>query len=119
MIPATTSPLDRNLNQQMPAELPWYRRLGTDYLPFLLLAPAVITLLALTIYPLLYSLYISLYRVSEKADEFIGLDNYARLLKDGAFWESIKVGALFIILAVALELALGLALALFFAGKLV
>src|SRR5947207_10132261 len=119
MTSMTTAPVEQNVDQAMPAEPAWYRRLGTDYLPFVLLAPAVITLLALTIYPLLYSLYISFFRVSDKADEFIGLDNYARLLRDGSFWESIKVVIIFIAVAVSLELVLGLALAMFFAGKFI
>jgi len=100
-------------------ELPWYRRLGTDYLPYLFLAPAVITLLALTIYPFLYSIYISFFSFKGgNPSQFIGLNNYIRLLNDGLFWNSIKVVILYTICSVSLELILGLALALFFAQPL-
>src|SRR5258706_1416713 len=100
-------------------ELPWYRRLGTDYLPYLFLAPAVITLLALTIYPFLYSIYISFFSFKGgNPSQFIGLNNYIRLLNDGLFWNSIKVVILYTICSVSLELILGLALALFFTQPL-
>ncbi len=99
--------------------LPWYRRLGTDYLPYIFLAPAVITLLALTIYPFVYSIYVSLFSFKGgNPFQFIGLDNYARLLKDGEFWNSIEVVILYTVFSVALELIFGLALALFFTQPL-
>ncbi len=100
-------------------KLPWYRRLETAYLPYILLIPAVITLLALTVYPFVYSIYISFFSFKGgNPFEFIGLDNYARLLKDGQFWNSIEVVILYTLCVVALELVLGLALALFFTQPL-
>ncbi len=107
------------VNSLQMVELPWYRRLGTDYLPYLFLAPAVITLLALTIYPFLYSIYISFFSFKGgNPSQFIGLNNYIRLLNDGLFWNSIKVVILYTICSVSLELILGLALALFFTQPL-
>src|SRR5258708_7809626 len=94
---------------------PWYRRLGTDFLPYLLLAPAVITLLALTIYPFIYSIVISLFTFKGgNPNEFIGLGNYSDLLGDKEFWNSILVVLLYAVIAVSAELLIGLALALFF-----
>src|SRR5258708_8007838 len=72
-------------------EPPWYRRLGTDYLPYIFLAPAVITLLALTIYPFIYPVYISLFRFKGgNPFEFIGLNNYTDPLVASALWDSIQ-----------------------------
>jgi multiple sugar transport system permease protein len=114
MASLTTAPLEQPTDERNP---PWYQRLGTDYLPFLLLAPAVITLLALTVYPFLYSVYISFFRFKGgRPDTFIGLDNYARLLQDPHFWESIRTLLLYAALSVTLEFVLGTALALFFTG---
>lgn len=99
--------------------LPWYRRLGTDYLSYVLLAPAVLTLLALTVYPFIYSIYISFFSFKGgRPFEFIGVGNYAHLLKDGQFWNSIVVVSLYTVYVVAIELILGLALALFFTQPL-
>src|SRR5215510_311074 len=94
---------------------PWYRRiLQRDLTPYLLLAPAVVVLAALTVYPTIYSIYISLFtfRGGERA-AFSGLGNYLNLLSDGQFWNSLWVVVRFTIVAVTLELLLGLGLALF------
>lgn len=121
---ARTGPFKRkqkpSFDEQGVIQLPWYRRLGTDYLPYLMLAPSVITLLTLTIYPFVYSLYISFFQFSGgRPDEFIGLGNYTRLLSDGQFWISLRTVVLFVVISVALELILGMALALFFTSHLV
>lgn len=111
-----TTPSVENLRV---VELHWYRRLETTYLPYLLLAPAVITLLALTIYPFVYSIYISFFSFKGgRPFEFIGIDNYTRLLRDGQFWNSIEVVVTYTVCVVALELILGMALALFFTQPL-
>jgi multiple sugar transport system permease protein len=102
-----------------PIALPWYRRLETDYLPYIFLAPAVVTLLALTIYPFLYSVYISFFRFKGgNPFQFIGVDNYTRLLRDGQFWNSIETVLLYTLFSVSIELVLGLTLALFFTQPL-
>jgi multiple sugar transport system permease protein len=99
--------------------LPWHRKLTGDWLPYLLLAPAIITLASLTLYPFLYSIYISLFlfRGGEVAD-FIGLGNYGRLLTDGQFWNSLRVVGTFTLISVALEFVLGMILALFLSQNL-
>ncbi|MEA3334843.1 MAG: sugar ABC transporter permease [Chloroflexota bacterium] len=98
----------------LPPPLPWYRKLTGDWFPYLLLAPAVITLASLTIYPFIYSIYISLFRYrGGMRMDFIGLGNYTRLLTDAQFWNSMRVVILFTVIAVALEFVLGMALALF------
>jgi multiple sugar transport system permease protein len=95
-------------------------RLGRrDLTPYGLLMPAVIVLAALTLYPFLYSIYISLFNFrGGRQAEFAGLGNYIRLLSDGQFWNSLWVVLRFTILAVGLELVLGLALALFFSKEM-
>src|SRR5690349_24101154 len=89
-------------------------RLGHDnWLRFTLLLPAVIMLVIFSLYPLLYSLYSSLwnYRFGQFTT-FAGLGNYAKMFGDGAFWGSIGTTLLVTAVVVPTELILGLGLAL-------
>lgn len=80
----------------------------------LLLAPALVTLAALTLYPGLWVLWISLHeRVPIfGVNRFTGLGHYAFLATDPRFWDAARVTGLFTLASVALELLLGLAAAL-------
>ncbi|GAG88017.1 unnamed protein product, partial [marine sediment metagenome] len=82
---------------------------------FVFLLPAVIFILTLVIFPLLYSLRLSfcLARFG-KNPIFIGLENYIDLLKDYKFWDTLKITLIFVLLTVSTEFFLGLALALLF-----
>jgi multiple sugar transport system permease protein len=83
-----------------------------------MLAPAALLILGLTVYPLLYSVRISLERRTGFAEpEFVGLDNFERLLHDEFFWNALEVTAIFTFAAVTLELAAGFALALVVAAR--
>ncbi len=100
--------------------LPWYRRLTGDLFGYVLLAPAVTLLAALTIYPLLYSIYVSFFRYTGGVMKgFIGLGNFQRLIGDAQYWNSLRVVAEFTLVSVSLEFAFGLGLALFLSQKLV
>ncbi len=80
------------------------RRLG-----LLLLAPALGGLAALTVYPALYVLWLSLeQRVPIFGiDRFVGLDNYRFLATDTRFWNAARVMVVFTVVSVGLELVLG------------
>ena len=85
------------------------------------IAPTIVILFALTIFPTVYSLYISLfdyYLPRPHAATFVGLDNYGAVLADLRFWTSLKQTAYFMIGSIGVQFALGLALALFFFGEL-
>ena len=83
-------------------------------LPYLLLAPSVLIVLAVLVYPLWDGLRAStqLYRYGRPI-AFVGLDNYWQLLSDPQFLNALWVTVRFVAFAVALETALGLGLALF------
>jgi ABC-type polysaccharide transport system permease subunit len=69
------------------------RWFGSDRtLSWLLLAPALIVIAAVFVYPLGYSLWMSLqsYNIITPA-RFIGLRNYQRILTDDTFWQSTVV----------------------------
>jgi multiple sugar transport system permease protein len=83
-------------------------------LPYLLLAPSVVIVLAVLVYPLWDGLRAStqLYRYGRPVAS-VGLDNYWRLLSDPQFLNALWVTLRFVTFAVAFETVLGLALALF------
>lgn len=85
--------------------------------PGAFLAPAAAVLAAVTLYPIGYVLWLSLQRYSLIADapEFIGLANFARLVQDARFWNAFGNTVYFTLVSVALELMLGLAIALLLA----
>ncbi|MBA2644284.1 MAG: sugar ABC transporter permease [Solirubrobacterales bacterium] len=88
-------------------------------LPYLLLAPALLTVLAIFAYPLLDGLRAStqVYRFGEAIDS-VGLKNYTDVLGDPEFRTALWTTLKFVTLSVALETVLGLALALFCARTL-
>ncbi len=84
-------------------------------LAFLLCAPAVIIMVAVTAYPIGYAIWLSLQRYDLRfPDEqaFIGLSNYAVVLTSGYLWSSFGITLLITVISVAIEFVLGLALAL-------
>jgi multiple sugar transport system permease protein len=82
----------------------------------LLVAPAVLVLVGVMIYPIAYGVYISLFefRMTQSLNWiFLGLGNYQRLFfRTPDFLNSISVTLQFTLLTIALEFAIGLSLAL-------
>lgn len=81
-----------------------------------LLAPAFLALLATTTFPLLFLVYTSTFRLDLAmpfTNGFIGLENYQVLLHDDRFWLSLVISLVYTISTVILQIAIGLALALF------
>ena len=80
----------------------------------LILAPSVLLLLALVIYPALYSVYLSLTNEALSGPavlnpRFVGTRNYTRLFTDGDFWNSLIVTFWFVFgSAIVGQFALGL-----------
>ena len=83
-------------------------------LPYLLLAPAVLVVFAVLVYPLWDGLHAStqFYRYGRPIDN-VGFRNYLDLWSDPQYRNAVWVTLKFVTLAVAIETALGLALALF------
>ena len=80
----------------------------------LLVAPAVLLLGALTLYPVLYGAWISTFNKHSFFPEqtFVGLRNYAYVLSDPQFWESVRLGSIYALSSIALQIVLGVAAAL-------
>ncbi|HPY22916.1 MAG TPA: sugar ABC transporter permease [Mycobacterium sp.] len=80
-----------------------------------MIAPAVVLMLAVTAYPILYAVWLSLHRynLASPADTaFVGLANYATILTDKYWWTAFFVTTIITVISVAIEFVLGLALAL-------
>jgi len=77
-------------------------------------APTVVALGALTVYPGIWVVWLSLQRRVPIFDvsRFAGLENYAFLAVDPRFWSSARTTAVFTVGSVALEVVLGVAAAL-------
>ena len=86
------------------------RRLG-----WLLCAPAAIVMLAVTGYPIVYSIWLSLQRYDLRfpADRsFVGFENYITVLSNSYWWTAFGTTMGLTIVSVAIELVLGMLLAL-------
>ena len=86
----------------------------------LLLGPCVLYLLAFSVFPLGYSLYVALCDYDQVSGDlsFTGLDNFRELFGSGEFWQATRNTAIFTFGGVALQVVLGTALALFFDQRL-
>lgn len=90
--------------------------------PVLLLAPAIVGLFILTIYPLIYGLRISLIDYdllsSTATGQWNWFQNYIDLFKDKEFWNAVLVTFQFTLMSVSIEMVVGFALALLMAENL-
>jgi len=90
-------------------------RITESELAVLLLAPVLAFLFAVSFYPIVETVWGSFhtgYVLQINEQQWVGLANYAALLADGSFLNSIRVSFLYTFISVPLELVLGLAVAL-------
>lgn len=86
------------------------RRLG-----LMLIAPAAILMLLVTGYPIVYAIYLSLFKSSLASpghNEFVWFSNYGTVLSDGYWWSAFGITWLITLVSVAVEFVLGLAIAM-------
>jgi len=85
-----------------------------DATPWLLLLPIGISLGAVSIFPILNGIWLSLRDTSlvTQQDDFVGLLNYRELLGDALFWNAWRHTVIFTAVSTALETLIGLAMAL-------
>jgi multiple sugar transport system permease protein len=86
------------------------RRLG-----WLLCAPAVIVMIAVTAYPVGYAVWLSLERYNLELPQnikFVGLANYGAVLSSPYWWNALKVTLIITVFSVTISLVLGMLLAM-------
>ncbi|GAA4047100.1 sugar ABC transporter permease [Nonomuraea soli] len=102
----------RPVGQHRGTKNAWKRReAGAAYV---FLAPWFLGLIAITVGPIVASLYLSFtdYSLLEEA-QWVGLDNYARMFtEDDRFLQSLKVTTIYVVVSVPMQLAFALLLAL-------
>jgi trehalose/maltose transport system permease protein len=84
-------------------------------LAWLLCAPAVIAMLAVTAYPIAYAIALSVQQIDLRFPEeggFVGLDNYASVLSSDLWWTDVFNTVFLTVVTVSIELVLGMAIAL-------
>ncbi|MGV1048340.1 MAG: carbohydrate ABC transporter permease [Solirubrobacterales bacterium] len=84
-------------------------------LAWMLCAPAVIAMLAVTAYPIGYAIVLSLQKLDlrfPEQTEFVGLANYGTVLSSELWWTDIFNTLFIMVISVAIELVLGMAIAL-------
>jgi multiple sugar transport system permease protein len=76
-------------------------------------APAILLMALVALFPVLYAMAISLQAYSGLQPEgFAGLDNYTEALSDSRFWASLRFTFIFTVTSVAAEFVIGLGFAL-------
>jgi raffinose/stachyose/melibiose transport system permease protein len=80
----------------------------------LFLMPALVVFLIFVIYPILRSLYFSLFNWNGlgPAVDFVGLQNFVAILSDQVFIKAVENGLLIVVLSLAIQLPMALLLAL-------
>lgn len=84
-------------------------------LAWLLCAPAVIAMLAVTAYPIAYAIVLSVQQIDLRfPDEggFVGLDNYGSVLSSQLWWTDLFNTVFLTVVTVSIELVLGMAIAM-------
>ncbi|MFB6196908.1 MAG: carbohydrate ABC transporter permease, partial [Halobacteriaceae archaeon] len=96
------------------------RALKNKYLEYWFAVPAFLVLLALFIFPMLWSLYISFtdlnLTVASQRPNIIWLENYATLLTSSRFWNSVTNTAYYVGFGVGIQFVIGFAMALIMAN---
>ncbi|MBZ0228030.1 MAG: sugar ABC transporter permease [Bauldia sp.] len=99
----------------------FWSRLGPSnraVFPWVLMAPTLIVLFAIGVYPFLYALYIAAHNVILSKPYmprfFIGLSQYQGVIQDSEFWHALRTTLWFTLQAVFIQFWLGLGLALLF-----
>ena len=102
-----SAPLSKSTAQQRKH---WDRK----WIPYVLLAPAIITILVVIVSPLLTTIYYSFSNVDLIRDRttFIGLDNYIELFSDWLFWKALEINLKFAAIVVVVPTMMGLFFAL-------
>lgn len=86
-------------------------------LAFVMIFPALVFLLLIIAYPVAYVLWLSLHEVTLRSlvdgvMPFVGIENYQRLARDPVFWTTLVNSLQFTVMTVALQVILGLGIAL-------
>lgn len=105
---------DRKVMKSHQQPRPFIRRLQENLTVILFLAPAFVLFLVFLIYPIFRSAYFSLFNWNGlgPAINFVGLDNFKQILTDQVFLKGIGNSIVIVVLSLAFQLPVALALAI-------
>jgi multiple sugar transport system permease protein len=111
---ATSTPVTEHVT---PRKSPRFRpfQFSENAVAYLMNGPALVIILALTVYPILSSFWISLHNYSLRQPDvftFVGLGNYAAALSRPEFWSALRVTFLLTFCVTLIVLVLSIAIAL-------
>lgn len=111
----SSNPLERIANATPPPMAHKIKGLSDRAIAWIFVAPTIILLLAINIFPLIWTIYLSFtnYRVNRPAKEvdFVGLRNYERILTDPDTWATMQATAHFLFWTITFQVLIGFALA--------
>ena len=77
------------------------------------IAPSILTMAAVALFPVIYALILSLFLYTRRQQTgFGGLQNYATAVTDGRFWDAVQFTFVFTVTSVAGEFVIGMGFAL-------
>jgi len=89
-----------------------------DTLPFWLILPTILVLLAIQVYPAFYTIWLSFHERKPQGWEYVGVRNFQLLFGMGIFGESVGHTIIFLVGYVSLTLVLGFVIAMLLNRKL-
>jgi trehalose/maltose transport system permease protein len=111
-----TAPLPRPAKRGRSVDLPqtgWVK--ARERLAWLLVAPSILVVALVALYPLFQSVRLSFTNArfgSARPEQYVGFDNYVRLINDNTFVSALGHTLTFTVASVAIETVLGIAIAL-------
>lgn len=92
-----------------------------DNNPWVFVLPVTVYLLGLGVYPLASSFVLSLheYHIDTRSFTWVGFSNYAAIFQNSEFYQAFRNTAVFTAATVAIELVLGMGLALFMSRRMI
>ncbi|MFF2053229.1 carbohydrate ABC transporter permease [Leifsonia sp. NPDC058194] len=109
----TTTSLTPPASRQAVSPKPRKRRARRDWRGWAFVAPFMVVFAAMIIAPVLYAIYLSLFREQLiGGNVFAGLGNYIAVFQDPKFWESLGRVSIFLVVQVPIMLVLSLVAAL-------
>jgi trehalose/maltose transport system permease protein len=111
-----TAPLRRPAKRGRSVDVPqtgWVK--ARERLAWLLVAPSILVVTLVALYPLFQSVRLSFTNArfgSARPVQYVGFDNYVRLINDGSFISALGHTVTFTVVSVAIETVLGITIAL-------
>lgn len=111
----SNSPIERAASATPPLMATKIKGLSDRAIAWIFVAPTIILLLAINIFPLIWTIRLSFtnFRVNRPNApvEFVGLENYRRILSDPDIWNTMQATAHFLFWTISLQVLIGFSIA--------